>query len=103
MSTQLLALDMAGLAGLVGFEPTNHGVKDRCLNRLATAQNVGCLGECRVFPHSPIMYNTVTYSASVFSAVFGASFTVVESNPLTGSAILAIRFQCLTFVTPFVM
>ena len=28
------------LAGLIGFEPMNHGVKDRCLNRLATTHYV---------------------------------------------------------------
>lgn len=77
--TQFLALDGAGLAGLAGFEPANTGVKDQCLYPLATAQYIGGIGECRVFPHSPIMYNTVTYSASVSSAVFGASFTVVAS------------------------
>ena len=101
--TQLLALDGAGLAGLAGFEPANTGVKDQCLYPLGDSpiyrrywrvQSVSTL--------SRYVY-TVTYSASVSSAVFGASFTVVESNPLTGSAILAIRFQCLTFVTPFVM
>ena len=26
------------LAGMIGIEPMNHGVKDRCLNRLATSQ-----------------------------------------------------------------
>ena len=55
MSTQLLALDMAGLAGLAGFEPANTGVKDQCLYPLATAQYIGGIGECRVFPHSPVI------------------------------------------------
>ena len=29
------------MAGVVGFEPTNAGVRDRCLDRLATPQYIG--------------------------------------------------------------
>ena len=28
------------VAGKAGIEPTNHDVKDRCLNRLATSQDM---------------------------------------------------------------
>ena len=32
------------MAGVVGFEPTDGGIKTRCLNHLATPQLRGCVG-----------------------------------------------------------